>query len=62
MNARLAYSLKWLTLFARAENLFDAEYETFEAFGGNPFADDRIERFLSRGASLGGWFGVRVDL
>ena len=62
VNARLAYSWKWLTLFARAENLFDAEYESFGAFGENPLADGRVERFLSPGAPLGGWFGLRVDL
>jgi outer membrane receptor protein involved in Fe transport len=61
-NARLTWSWKRLTVFARAENLFDAEYETFGAFGENALADEQIERFLSPGAPLGGWFGLRLDL
>lgn len=62
VNARLSYRWRMLTLFARAENLFDADYETAGVFGQNPFAGGRVERFLSPGAPLGGWFGVRVDL
>ena len=61
-NARLSYTYEHVTLFARAENLFDEEYETFGTFAANPLADGRVERFVSPGAPLGGWFGVRVDL
>jgi len=62
VNARLSYTWKQVTLFARAENLFDTDYETFGVFGENTFADGKVERFLSPGSPLGGWFGIRVDL
>jgi iron complex outermembrane recepter protein len=62
VNARLSYTWRALTLFARAENLFDAEYESFGTFGENVLEDERVERFLSPGAPLGGWFGLRVVL
>jgi outer membrane receptor protein involved in Fe transport len=62
VNAGLEWERDPVTLFARAENLFDAEYETFGSQGENPFAGGRVERFLSPGAPLGGWFGVRVAL
>jgi len=62
VNARLSYTWRQLTLFARAENLFDTEYETFGVFGENTFAGGRVERFLSPGSPLGGWFGMRIDL
>jgi outer membrane receptor protein involved in Fe transport len=62
VNARLSYTYGHVTLFARAENLFDTEYETFGAFAENPLAGGRVERFLSPGPPLGGWFGVRVEL
>ena len=61
VNARLSYTYEHVTLFARAENLFDAEYETFGVYAANPLAGGRVERFLSPGAPLGGWFGVRVE-
>ena len=59
LNARLEWDGGPFTLFARAENLLDEEYETFGTRGENVFADERVERFLSPGAPLGGWFGVR---
>ncbi|MGH7856873.1 MAG: TonB-dependent receptor domain-containing protein, partial [Candidatus Binatia bacterium] len=62
VNARLSWTWKRLTLFARAENLLDAEYETFGAFAENPLADERVERFLSPGAPLAGWFGIRIEI
>lgn len=62
VNARLSYRWRKLTLFARAENLFDARYETSGVIGENPFAGGRVERFLSPGAPIGGWFGVRLEL
>jgi iron complex outermembrane recepter protein len=62
VGARLEWRRGPLTVFARAENLLDAEYESAGSFAANAFADDRVERFLSPGAPLGGWFGVRVEL
>lgn len=62
VHARLEYTRGPFTLFARAENLFDADYETGGSQGENVFAGGQIERFVSPGAPLGGWFGVRVEL
>ena len=50
------------TFFARAENRFDVETESFGTFGENVLEEERVERFLSPGALLGGWFGARVVL
>ncbi|MGH7821433.1 MAG: TonB-dependent receptor, partial [Candidatus Binatia bacterium] len=61
-NAGLSWAQGPFTLFARAENLFDAEYESFGTRAENVFAAGRVERFLAPGAPLGGWFGVRVRL
>ena len=62
VNVRLEWQHGPLVAFARAENLFDEEYETAGSFGENVFASDRVERFLSPGAPLGGWFGIRLEL
>lgn len=54
-----------VTLFARIDNLFNTDYESFGLLGdptevlGNSFTDNR---FLGPGAPIGGWFGVKVAL
>ena len=62
---------KMVSVFARVNNLFDTDYETFgilgepdEVFDGSspgfsPAMDD--PRFLGAGAPIGGWFGVRIN-
>lgn len=62
VNGALHWTYGRLTLFARAQNLFDARYENFGSFGANVFAGGRVERFLSPGAPLGAWAGARLDL
>jgi len=54
---------EYLTVFAKVENLFDAEYETFGLLGEpgeilGPAFDD--PRFLGPGPERGAWVGVRV--
>jgi iron complex outermembrane recepter protein len=62
VNARLEWRRGPLSLFARAENLFDTQYETAGSQGANVFSGGRVERFVSPGAPLGGWFGLRLEL
>jgi iron complex outermembrane receptor protein len=62
LNARLEWRRGPLSIYARAENLLDREYETAGSRGANVFAGGRVERFVSPGAPLGGWFGVMLDL
>lgn len=62
VSAHLAHTWRAVTLFARAENLFDAETESFGTFGENVLEDERVERFFAPVAPLGGWFGVRIVL
>jgi iron complex outermembrane recepter protein len=62
LDARAEWRRGPFTLFARAENLFDAEYDTAGSQGANVFAGGRVERFVSPGAPLGGWFGLRLEL
>ncbi len=56
---------KNIALFARIENLFDEDYETFGLLGepeevlGDDFDDPR---FLAPGPERGGWVGVRLNL
>ncbi|MBI5617268.1 MAG: TonB-dependent receptor [Gammaproteobacteria bacterium] len=64
VNVRGEYHVnEHVTLLARVENLFDTDYETFGALGdatqvlGAGFHD---ARFLSPGAPIGGWVGVRL--
>jgi outer membrane receptor protein involved in Fe transport len=52
-----------LTVFAKVENLFDTEYETFGLLGEpdeilGPAFDD--PRFLGPGSERGAWLGIRV--
>jgi outer membrane receptor for monomeric catechols len=54
-----------LTLFAKADNLFDAKYNSFGVYGnasevlGDNYNDGR---FVSSGAPLAGWVGIRLSL
>lgn len=64
VNARADYTLNdnW-SVFIRVDNIFDADYETFGLFGspdevlGEEFDDSR---FLSPGAPIGAWVGIRA--
>lgn len=51
-----------VTLFARVENVFDEDYETFGLLGepAEVFPDFEDPRFLGAGPPFGGWVGVRV--
>ncbi len=51
-----------LTLFARIENVFDEDYETFGLLGEpeEVFPDFDDPSFVGAGPPLGGWVGVRV--
>lgn len=53
-----------VTLFARIENLFDEDYETFGILGEpeEVFADFDDPRFLGAGPPFGAWVGVKVKL
>ena len=59
-NAQVTYRYKNVDLFLRAENMFDADYETYGAFFENTLDDTGIERFLGPGAPLGAFGGIRV--
>ncbi|MFZ2725024.1 MAG: TonB-dependent receptor [Methylococcaceae bacterium] len=54
-----------LTVFAKADNLFDAHYNSFGVYGnasevlGDNYNDGR---FVSSGAPLAGWVGIRLSL
>jgi outer membrane receptor protein involved in Fe transport len=50
------------TLFARIENVLDADYETFGILGEpeEVFPDFRDPRFLGAGPPFGAWVGARV--
>lgn len=66
INLRGEYELnEHLMVFAKVENLLDAEYETFGLLGEpdeilGPAFDD--PRFLGPGAERGVWIGVRLKL
>lgn len=51
-------------LFARLENVFDEDYETFGLLGepDEVFADFSDPRFLGAGPPFGAWVGVKVSL
>jgi len=53
-----------VTLFARIENVFDEDYETFGLLGEpeEVFPELQNPRFLGAGPPLGAWLGVRVKL
>lgn len=54
----------WLTVFARIENVFDEDYETFGLLGEPEeiFPEFEDARFLGAGPPLGAWLGVRIQL
>jgi outer membrane receptor protein involved in Fe transport len=54
----------WAEVFGMIDNVFDAHYDTFGTLGdpGNVFPGFTDPRFLSPGAPIGGWAGVRVKL
>jgi outer membrane receptor protein involved in Fe transport len=51
-----------VTLFARVENVFDEDYETFGILGEPEEVFPQFEdaRFLGAGPPLGAWFGARI--
>jgi outer membrane receptor protein involved in Fe transport len=60
LNARYE-PVKHLELWARIDNVTDAEYETAGALNFNAFADPiGVERFVAPGAPIAGFAGVRV--
>lgn len=65
LNLRGEYRIgERITLFARIENVFDEDYETFGLLGepDEVFEDFEDPRFYGAGPPLGGWLGVRVKL
>jgi outer membrane receptor protein involved in Fe transport len=54
----------WLSVFARVENVFDEDYETFGLLGepDEVIAGFEDPRFLGAGPPLGAWVGVRIQL
>ena len=54
--------LEPLKLFVKAENVFDADYETFGLLGepGDVLSGASDPRFLGPGAPLGVWAGVEL--
>ena len=59
-NAMLAYSYKNFDIFVRLENLFAEEYESYGAYFENVVDGTGVERFMSPGAPLAAFSGVRV--
>lgn len=65
LNLRGQYQIgDHVTIFARVENIFDHDYETFGILGEpeEVFPDFHDPRFLGAGPPLGAWLGVRVKL
>ena len=65
LNLRGEYRIgSQVTLFARIENVFDEDYESFGLLGepDEIFADFDDPRFLGAGPPLGAWLGVRIKL
>ncbi len=59
-NALVEYSYKNFDIFLRLENLFDEEYESYGAYFENVVDGSGVERFMSPGAPLAAFSGVRV--
>ncbi|MBM0105445.1 TonB-dependent receptor [Steroidobacter sp. S1-65] len=53
-----------VTVFARVENVFDEDYETFGLLGepDEVFEDFEDPRFFGAGPPLGAWLGVKIKL
>lgn len=51
-------------IFAWANNLFNSQYSSFGLVNRNAFSNPvgRVERFLSPGAPIAGWAGIRIIL
>jgi len=65
LNLRAQYRLgERVTLFARIENVFDEEYETFGLLGepDEVFEDFDDPRFFGAGPPFGAWAGVKIKL
>ncbi len=65
LNVRGEYRIgDQITLFARIENVFDEEYETFGLLGepDEVFEDFEDPRFFGAGPPFGAWVGVKVRL
>jgi outer membrane receptor protein involved in Fe transport len=65
LNVRGEYLIgNHVTLFARLENVFDEEYETFGLLGepDEVFADFEDPRFFGAGPPFGAWLGVKIKL
>jgi len=64
VNLRAEYRVSQaLRLFARIENLFDTEYESFGLLGepGEVFPEFEDPRFFGAGPPFGAWVGVRAS-
>ena len=65
LNLRGEYRIgDQITLFARIENAFDEDYETFGLLGepDEVFPDFSDPRFLGAGPPFGAWVGARLNL
>ncbi len=65
VNLATRYQINgWAEVFAMIDNVFDADYDTFGSLGdpSNVFPELTDPRFLSPGAPIGGWAGVRLKL
>ena len=63
LNLRAEWQLNDnVMLFARVENVFDQDYETFGVLGqpGEVFEDFSNPRFLGAGPPRGAWVGARL--
>jgi outer membrane receptor protein involved in Fe transport len=64
LNLRAEFRVSdWFTVFARVENVFDEDYETFGLLGepDEVFEDFEDPRFLGAGPPLGAWVGARIQ-
>ena len=64
-NLRSSYKITdYLEAFAKIDNIFDSRYETFGTLGdpSQVFPSFSDPRFLSPGAPIGAWAGLRVTL
>nr|WP_298724781.1 TonB-dependent receptor [uncultured Steroidobacter sp.] len=65
VNLRGDYHIgEQVTVFARIDNVFDQDYETFGLLGEpqEVFSEFHDPRFLGAGPRLGAWLGIRVKL
>jgi outer membrane receptor protein involved in Fe transport len=64
-NVRAEFRLNdWFSVFARVENVFDEDYETFGLLGepDEVFEDFEDPRFLGAGSPQGAWVGVKIRM